>query len=403
MWTRRRLLQTGLALGLGSLWPAWAYSPRTSLQSIRDALAALRSQRHPPPPLEGLVEYRGVLHAHTGLSHDSHGTIEEIVAAAQTARLDFLMTTDHYSPRIFTEGFEGLRNSVLVLRGIEIGMGCIQASGIDRRCGAVLALGLREPLMPDQHNGWEWDQLFAKIREQGALSIIAHSRGLLNPSYFTKADGMEIYDVADVMRDRIIDVPGDLVEFATGFEKYPEEFFVRLVERLNWNLVQWDQFTRGRRYVGLAGNDAHQRLSLFGRHLDRYDLVFRVVNTHVLASSLTKENVVAALREGRCFASFSLLADAAGFQFTAQEASTGGPKALLGEELKMQEGLVLDVQSPIPASLLLIRDGTPIRRERDRTMRHTVDRPGVYRVEVSLRVVDRWRPWIFSNPIYIRA
>jgi len=24
-------------------------------------------------------------------------------------------------------------------------------------------------------------------------------------------------------------------------------------------------------------------------------------------------------------------------------------------------------------------------------------------VEVSLRVVDRWRPWIFANPIYIRA
>jgi len=32
-----------------------------------------------------------------------------------------------------------------------------------------------------------------------------------------------------------------------------------------------------------------------------------------------------------------------------------------------------------------------------------VDRPGVYRIEVSLRVVDRWLPWIFSNPIYVRA
>ena len=53
--------------------------------------------------------------------------------------------------------------------------------------------------------------------------------------------------------------------------------------------------------------------------------------------------------------------------------------------------------------LTLLRDGVPIRREEGRLLRHGVDRPGVYRVEVSLRVVDRWRPWIFANPIYVRA
>ena len=49
------------------------------------------------------------------------------------------------------------------------------------------------------------------------------------------------------------------------------------------------------------------------------------------------------------------------------------------------------------------RDGVPIRRQEGRELRHQVDRPGVYRVEVSLNVVDRWRPWIFANPIYVRA
>ena len=69
----------------------------------------------------------------------------------------------------------------------------------------------------------------------------------------------------------------------------------------------------------------------------------------------------------------------------------------------MEPGLVLEVQSPIPAAIILLRDGVPIRREHGRLCGHGVDRPGVYRVEVSLRVVDRWRPWIFANPIYVRV
>ena len=51
----------------------------------------------------------------------------------------------------------------------------------------------------------------------------------------------------------------------------------------------------------------------------------------------------------------------------------------------------------------LLRDGVPIRRQEGRELLHPVDRPGVYRIEVSLWVVDRWLPWIFSNPIYVRA
>ena len=89
MWTRRRLLQAGVALGISLLWPAFTYSPKSSLQAVRDSLAALRRQRLVLSPLEGLTEFRGVLHAHTSLSHDSRGTVEEIIAAARQARLRF--------------------------------------------------------------------------------------------------------------------------------------------------------------------------------------------------------------------------------------------------------------------------------------------------------------------------
>jgi hypothetical protein len=403
VWTRRRLLHAAMALGISSLWAAFAYTPASSLQAVREALAELRRQRMVLSPLEGLQELRGVIHAHTGLSHDSHGTIAEIVEASRAARLHFLITTDHYTPRIYTEGLQGVQNSVLVIRGVEIGAGCTEAKGVTRRCGSVLMFGFRDPIVPDERNAWDFEKLFATVRAQGGLSVIAHPRGLPNVEYFQQADGMEIYDIADAMRDKIIDAPRELLEFALSAAEYPEEIMLPLVERKNWPLVQWDRLTRNRRLVGIVGNDAHQNLAVFGRQIDRYDLVFRALNMHVLATSSTEDDIIAGIREGRCFASFGLLADASGFQFKAREIQTGAQRALMGEALKMQPGLVLEVQSPIPAAIILLRDGVPIRREQGRLLRHGVDRPGVYRVEVSLRVVDRWRPWIFANPIYVGA
>jgi hypothetical protein len=408
-----------LASGLGALVPAAGGCSQTPVAgAIREALAALRAQRVKPPSVERYVEFRGVVHAHTNLSHDSTGAPAEILEAARLAKLDFLVVTDHYTPRIFTEGIEGRRDSVLVVHGVEVPLGCTRGGALTRRCASVLAFGLREPLAPGENGQWNLDELFKSIRKQGALSIIAHPRGMMSPGYFRYADGIEIYDIADTLRDRLMDIPRYLVSFALGGAEYHEELVLQmLVERSNWNLVEWDRFTQERRCIGLAGNDAHQNLRAFGRQVDPYALAFKVLNTHALvpvppgtaeslkvfAPELTTDKLVAALRAGRCFVSFNLMADAAGFRFTAHREDGGPVVAVMGDELSLEEGLVLVAQSPVPGLLELLRDGVPIRRQEGRELRHQVDRLGVYRVEVSLKVVDRWRPWIFANPIYVKT
>lgn len=417
MWTRRRFIQAALAAGAGAVVPALGGCSRApSAGAIREALAALRGRRVKPPALEGYAEFRGVVHSHTNLSHDSPGTPEEILDAARLNKLDFLVVTDHYTPRIFTEGLEGRKDSVLVVRGVEVALGCTRGGALTRRCASVLAIGLREPLVPGADGQWDWDALFQGIQKQGALSIIAHPRGMMNPSYFRYADGMEIYDIADTVRDRLVDVPRFLLDFALDYADSQEELVLPLiVERSGWNLAEWDRFTKTRRFIGLAGNDAHQNLRALGRQADPYALSFKAVNTHVLAPTgtpekrktvapeLTREGFVAALRAGRSFAAFNILADAGGFRFAAHREDGGPVAAVMGDELPLEEGLVLVAQSPVPGLLELLRDGVPIRRQEGRELRHQVDRPGVYRVEVSLNVVDRWRPWIFANPIYVRA
>ena len=416
VWSRRRFVRAALAAGLGAFIPAAGGCSSSSVVSVRQALHALRRQRIAPPPLEGYQEVRGVVHAHTELSHDSKGTVEEILKAAGSAKLDFLITTDHYTPRIFTEGLDGRRDSLLVVRGVEIPLGCTRQGALTRRCASLLAFGLRAPLAPGPDGQWNVEELFKSIRSQGALAILAHPRGLVNPSYFRNADGFEICDLADTVRDRLVDVPRFLLDFFLDYNEYQDEILLRLiVERSNWNLVEWDRLTKTRRFIGLAGNDAHQNLEVFGRQADPYPLTFRAVNTHVLAPlgvaenlrplapPLATGNLMSALRAGRCFVSFNLLADAAGFRFAARDGDGGPVVAVMGDEVLLKDGLVLAAQCPLPGAVELFRDGVPIRRKEGRELHHPVDRPGVYRIEVSLRVVDRWRPWIFANPIYVRA
>lgn len=414
MLTRRRFFQAALAAGLGSVVPViGGCTPTSSARKIRDALAALRAQRIAPTPLRGYGEFRGVVHAHTGLSHDSTGTDGQILEAAHLAKLDFLVTTDHYTLRIFTEGLDGVRDYILIVRGVELPLGCVRGEGVDRRCGSVLAIGLQAPLEPEKYARKE--DLIAAIRAQGALAIIAHARGVPDPHYFDLADGMEIYDMADTIRERLVEIPRFLLA-APFFKRggYDTELFLPIAERSNWPLVQWDRLNQTRRFVGLAGNDAHQNLSILGRQIDPYAVIFQCLNTHILVPLATKENrflatpspsekLVTALRAGRSFASFNLLADAAGFRYTAHAGEKGALVAVMGDEATLDEGLLLIAQSPIPGAIVLLRDGVPIRRQVGRELRYPVDRTGVYRIEVSLWVMDRWRLWILANPIYVRA
>src|SRR5438132_7242228 len=98
-------MQGALAAGVGFLgYTLGAWTTKSPLQAVRDARVNFRADRTALPSLEGFVEFRGVVHAHSHLSHDSTGTAGELLDAARQAKLDFLVLTDHYTPRIFTEG-----------------------------------------------------------------------------------------------------------------------------------------------------------------------------------------------------------------------------------------------------------------------------------------------------------
>jgi hypothetical protein len=64
--------------------------------------------------------------------------------------------------------------------------------------------------------------------------------------------------------------------------------------------------------------------------------------------------------------------------------------------------MTLEAEAPLGACFKLVRDGSVIEDEAGHEMTHQVQTPGVYRAEVWLNVAGEDRPWILSNPIYIR-
>ena len=64
-----------------------------------------------------IYQYIGVVHVHTAFS-DGEGTIEEVIAAARDAGLDFLLITDHNDLR--AKEYEGWHGGTLVLSLIHI-------------------------------------------------------------------------------------------------------------------------------------------------------------------------------------------------------------------------------------------------------------------------------------------
>src|SRR5262249_40264595 len=91
------------------------------LAAVRRDVQALRQQERKlsrPGPYQ---EYRSNLHVHSALSHDTRGTIEEIVAAAKAAGTRGLMFTEppagHYD--YFKDGHQGTKDGVLLIPGAE--------------------------------------------------------------------------------------------------------------------------------------------------------------------------------------------------------------------------------------------------------------------------------------------
>lgn len=367
------------------------------LNNLRNELQEIHPSRK-LPPIEGYQDLKGVIHVHTSISHDSKGTIEEITNAAKTNGLDFVILTDHNDPRIFTDQPRGLKDGVLFIRGSEI---------IKDKTD-ILAIAPKEYI---EKNRIGWNEIIAELRKQNSLIAIAHAAYLYDNFQINDYDAMEIYDIFDdVLTEPLWRWPKHLWNIACCYDRYSEEIFLQILDWPRNALARWDKELQKRFPItGIAGNDSHQNVRLFGKQLDPYWLSFKMANVHVLAGNKSEWSILKALKLGRAYISFDIVNRDDQFQFYG---FCNDKLIMMGDEIymnitKAQNKSFLNcelfVKLTSDGKIRFLRDGKIIFEGTNDWITLPVEEPGIYRVEVERKISGRWYPWIISNPISIKS
>jgi hypothetical protein len=398
---KRRIFITILVLIVLSQLP-FAYR-RYRLARLRTAIANLSAQRLTRFDNVEYVDYKGVIHVHTSLGGHSTGTFAELIAAAKTNQLDFVIMTEHPQAEFDTSAMtlSGVHGGVLFVNGNEV----------------PTANGDRLLLIPGAANAASMNtqttqQIIDQQKANGGLAFDAYPTESQNWQS-TNVDGVEVYNLFTNTR-----AMNRVVTFFDGlwsYRSYPDLMFANFFARPTDSLKRWDETIAGsnRKLVAIAGNDAHSNVGLslndesgkqlIGIKLDPYERSFRTVRTHVLIKQgqpLTRETLLEALSLGHCYISFDLFSEPSGFNFSVLH-----DDKTMGDDVALNSQPRFVVQAPLPSRVVLFKNGNAVEQKSGTAMEFTPNGPGSYRVEVYLDGLPppaTGKPWIVSNPIYVK-
>lgn len=352
------------------------------------------SERDPPTDVADLgsrsgselLDVRGVVHCHSLLSHDSRGEFEDIAAAANAVGCRFVLLTDHLEAPLEDDGPDGLVDGVLFLPGFE---------ARSRLGASFLGLGVRARV-----DGKAGDAAIAsQVVARGGLCGLGHPEKRAAPAPW--ADAVELMNVHADMTDQ-----SRLRVALRALALPPGAFFRGLLDPQVRAAHVYDATTRLRLARGLGppaalgACDAHEAIRLLGPlggAVDSYERVLRLATTHVLAERVDRAGILDALRRGRSYAACELDRSASGLRVEVRRGAEVVGR--LGDVVPWSPGLVLVVEAPAPASLVLRREGSPCARASGARLEHPLAAPGAYRVEADLEGV----PWVRTGAVVIAA
>ena len=401
------------------------------LEAVHRAIEALKPEWKALYRDGPFHEHRANLHVHSHWSHDSRGTIDEIVSAAKATGTSVLMfnehPADHYD--FFTEGHQGIKDGVLLIPGAE-SQGFLAFPTMSLR-------GMNTPTPQDFSD---------LVRSRSGLIFVSHLEERMDWN-IQGITGVEIYNTHADFKDekKMIDAmrnPLWLLKASAMVHKYPQESFSALQDYPGDYLKRWDELCAIAPHTGVSANDAHQNVGmvahwvdgdkariedplgkllielplaaipgskelrqgkqigdeLFRLLLDPYENSLRHVGTHLLLTEFSEKGVRESLESGRAFVAFDWLADSTGFDFAAH---ASGQRYEMGSQLVFSNGLSLQGQAPLPVQWRLLHNGKLVEESTGRTIRFPVSQPGNYRAEAWLDIDGERMLWILSNPLYI--
>lgn len=412
----------------GSLYRKWIVYPR-----LEQSRQAIWDSYKKPAEVIPLSEYTGVMHAHSFWSHDSRGSLKEILDGANQADLDFIFFADHAHAKqdTFPRSFHGIFDGVIFEAGTE-------TSG--SYGGGMMVTPLREGILDLSVPA---DSLIRQAVSQGGLVTYVHSEkdhAWDNPDY----QAMEIYNIHSDLLDEDGLLPFLLNHLVNGAQ-YRHWSYRELYDKQVDILANWDRINQTRKVTGVGSVDAHNNQNIrahylengqvewvgpnakalsirepgllekillhepdengwaFKMELDTYFHSFNFVNNHVFSAGFSSREIKEHIEKGNTLIAFEGIAKGEGFQYFAlnnQKELSG----ILGDSVSVQDANQLKVLSPFPARYRLIRDGEVVFETKDEQYEFEFSpesKKGKYRIEADLRLNKKWVNWIFTNPIHL--
>jgi hypothetical protein len=351
--------------------------------------------------IDDLTAMRSSIHMHTFAS-DGAASLQEIVAAARQEGLDCIVVSDHNTLGHNINGYAG---DVLVLTGIEVtphyrekitDTGEIKGASANSH---ILALGLET--MIANEGRWDSQELIDLINAGGGMAFIAHPEEPGHNWADWKVDGftgMELWTFKAAWKLGSAAAPSKTYAW-----RNPDSVLSGPSEQV---LHTWDSLGRGRRVVGIGCADNHGYMTAIdgtSRSIFPWNVGLAGIVSHVLVEKEAlaqdpRAAFLSAVRSGHVIVAHDGLAPAAGFETRAVNLKTGESFAP-GDCIQTTDDLCIEVSSPRPAALCILRDGQVLHEEEGQHIQVKIEEAGVWRVEAQLA----GRPWVFANPFYIRV
>lgn len=342
-------------------------------------------------------EITGAIHLHTTYS-DGGITIRELIKAAKSVDLDFIIVTDHMTLGALDDGYEGFSDKLCVLVGYE-------HHDPDKR-NHYLALGVNQVF-----DGTMRPQSYVdEIKKAGGIGFLAHPAekrnyfGNLPPYPWTdwEVNGFDGIEIWNQMSDWVENLKSWMSFFKLF---YPRRFLGAPPPEL---LARWDSLNKSRFVSGIGGVDAHSRRLGIGYCYFRVfpiKVELKGIRTHLYIDqkndlsnfASSKNTILNALRCGHGFISNFRRGDASGSIFFLEHKN--GLISFPGIQTDCSLPARLIVQIPEKGSIRFIADGNLIDQIDGKSAEFKIEKNGVYRVEVYRKS----KAWIYSNPIPIDA
>ena len=351
----------------------------------------------------------GAFHIHSQASHDCELALDEIVTAARTLGMGFVVVTDH---------------DVQLAAPIEIqDVIVISAAELRTPFGHLIQLGASDVLAKNLRGDLNIHDHVARL---GGVSIIAHPTDTKRPWHgpIAGTGAIEIANFASSARRRGGGIFLGLLPAMAIWRVRPDLAMAQIYDRDQGALRRWDGESDPR-LAGLCASDTHGLIDLASNlaawqiHLDDIGDEKRRDGHETAdgdaeppppsprsadAIAARAAAIVRAIGDGRFYCAAGVAGPRPPFEFFA--ASTGETRLGSGGVALVEAVRELVVQGPGfsagEATVVLLRNGEEVVRSRGSSLRYARPTAGTYRAEIRIALPDvlfgeRQVPVIYSN------